>query len=387
MPYVALKSAVYNRGVPPDAFLDELISWGKDADSEIFAPNSIYDVYSSVFESLGPYRTPAYRRAVMLEVLRVLAGFESSWRWREGRDANNPSSNTPETTEAGAWQVSANSMVFGPELRGLVEREVGTVDPNAFQEAMKANRRLAMEYAARLLRRTTAHNGPVKRHEIDAWLKRGAVEEFLECLNMGPAIPHAPGDGHAPGVDTPVDFLELLPRPSREGVNQGLTSASSSFMTSLLGLPRRTLTRTCHPPDDLAYMKLIDTRRVGPVRVTGLKAALESLEEVFDDVRREMPALYGLIGTEGMMCCRYKKISGRVVEDPSNHTWGTALDLAIGGKLDEQGDGQVQRGLLILSRYFNAHGWYWGATFPIEDAMHFEVSREVLQRWRDSGRI
>ena len=44
-----------------------------------------------------------------------------------GRDNSNPTSVTPDTIEAGAWQVSANSMNFGQELKDLVLREVGTI--------------------------------------------------------------------------------------------------------------------------------------------------------------------------------------------------------------------------------------------------------------------
>jgi hypothetical protein len=178
MKYVATKQHVFNRGVPKDDFLDELVAWGKQAPEEIFAPNAFSDVYSSVKNVLGPWRDLHHRRAVMLEVMRVLAGFESSWNWNEGRDTHNSTSVTPETIEAGAWQVSANSMHFGPELKDLVQREVGSLDGDAFQKAMKENHPLAMEYIARLLRRTTHHNGPVLRHEIDPWLRRDAVEEF-----------------------------------------------------------------------------------------------------------------------------------------------------------------------------------------------------------------
>src|SRR5262249_42865448 len=89
---------------------------------------------------------------------------------------------TPTTIEAGAWQVSANSMGFGSELKELVRSKVGTLDGNAFQRAMKADHQLAMEYIARLLRRTVNHNGPVKRHEIDPWLRKDAVMEFLGLL-------------------------------------------------------------------------------------------------------------------------------------------------------------------------------------------------------------
>jgi hypothetical protein len=65
--------------------------------------------------------------------------------------------------EAGAFQVSANSMAFGPELKDLVLSKVESTDGTKFQAAMKQDHPLAMEYIARLLRRTVHHNGPVKR--------------------------------------------------------------------------------------------------------------------------------------------------------------------------------------------------------------------------------
>jgi hypothetical protein len=183
MNYKATKQHVHNRGIPPDSFLDQLVAWGKTAPDEIFAPNSARDVYSNVFSTLGPWQGLFHRRAVMLEVMRVLAGFESSWNWNEGRDTTNATSVTPTTIEAGAWQVSANSMGFGPELKALVLAKAGALDGSTFQRAMKANHPLAMEYIARLLRRTVNHNGPVKRHEIDRWLSKDAVAEFQILMN------------------------------------------------------------------------------------------------------------------------------------------------------------------------------------------------------------
>lgn len=187
MTYIALKQHVFNRGVPPDSFLDELVAWGRSAPEEIFAPNAYSDIYSSIKNTLGPWRDNLHRRAVMLEVMRVLAGYESSWHWNAGRDTNNPTSDRPETTEAGAWQVSANSIGFGAELRELVMREVGSTDGLQFQAAMKSNHPLAMEYVARLLRRTTHHHGPVLRHEIDHWLRQDAVAEFQTLLGAANA--------------------------------------------------------------------------------------------------------------------------------------------------------------------------------------------------------
>ena len=183
MIFTAAKQHVANRGVAPDDFLDELLAWGKQAPGEIFAPNPNDDVYSSVVNSLGPWEGMEHRRAVMLEVMRVLAGFESSWQWNAGRDATNPTSVTADTVEAGAWQVSANSMNFGQELKDLVFARNGSLDGNLFQKAMKEDHALAMEYIARLLRRTTHHNGPVLRHEIDPWLRRNAVAEFQGLID------------------------------------------------------------------------------------------------------------------------------------------------------------------------------------------------------------
>ena len=120
----------------------------------------------------------AHRRAAMLEVLRVLAGFESSWDWTCGRDVTNSTSVTPTTIEAGAWQVSGNSRAFGRDLRDLAP-----ADGDRFQRAMKSDHPLAMEYIARLLRHTVRHNGPVLRHEIDPFLSREAVAQFMSLLS------------------------------------------------------------------------------------------------------------------------------------------------------------------------------------------------------------
>lgn len=181
---IAAKQHVLNRGVPPDEFLDELVGWGKTAAEEIFAPNSHSDVYSSVKYVLAPmgWESPLHRRAGLIEVMRVLGGFESGWNWNEGRDTTNSTSVTPYTIEAGLWQVSANAMFFGQDLKDLIDSRVGTRDGTAFQIAMKHDHILAMEFIARLLRWTTHHNGPVLRHEIDPWLRRDAVKEFEEVL-------------------------------------------------------------------------------------------------------------------------------------------------------------------------------------------------------------
>ena len=58
----------------------------------------------------------------------------------------------------------------------------------------------------------------------------------------------------------------------------------------------------------------------------------------------------------------------------------TATVAVDGGwwRLDPRGDDKVQRGLLAIYRYFHKHGWFWGAEFRVEDAMHFELSQEKI---------
>ena len=75
---VKARARVSNRGVPPNAFLQELVEWAKTAPAEIFEDKQTKepDVYASVKKDLGPYGDLVHRKACMLEVMRVLAGFE-----------------------------------------------------------------------------------------------------------------------------------------------------------------------------------------------------------------------------------------------------------------------------------------------------------------------
>jgi hypothetical protein len=173
------------RGAPPQAFLLRLCAWGFDAPADIFAVNdNAADIYVTVKPHLAPsgWRDAMHRRCVMLEVLRVLAGAESSWRWDRGRDVTNPNTDNPINEETGIFQVSADSMAFGAELRNLVKSRLGNDNANTFIRGMKVDYWLAFEYTARLLRRTIRHHGPVKRGEILPWLRIGAVEEFRKIL-------------------------------------------------------------------------------------------------------------------------------------------------------------------------------------------------------------
>jgi hypothetical protein len=169
-----------------------------------------------------------------------------------------------------------------------------------------------------------------------------------------------------------------VPRPSPQTINIGLTAAGNDFMLERLGSPRSSYSALCQPPtqDRLRRNLVLDT--VGPFRVTGLVPAVLSLKAVMADIEREQPRVYRALGTAGMLCCRLVRGSTTAI---SNHSWGTAIDLTLDGVLDTFGDDRVQVGLTLIAPIFNRHGWYWGAAFRKEDAMHFEGSRTAVERW------
>lgn len=182
MAFEATSAKVFNRGRAPVSFLTELVDWGRSAPAVIFERNEVFDIYSVLAGALGPLDDPLHRRAVMLEALRVLGGFESSWNWNAGRDISNPSSNTACTEEAGIFQCSGNSMAFSSTLKVLLLSTGADGSCSSFIQATKSNHPFAIEYCARLVRFTTKHHGPIKRREINQWVRRDAVEEFKKLL-------------------------------------------------------------------------------------------------------------------------------------------------------------------------------------------------------------
>jgi len=182
----AALSRVSNRGTPPPMFLAELVEWGREAPIEIFAPNpNPADIYADVNPILGPWQNLIHRRAAMLEVMRVHAGFESSWNWNEGVDKTNHASMTHlDGQETGIFQVSFDSTFIANHAMKpfAVAHGIGTV--GSFIPEMKSNHKLALEYYARLVRINIKWAGPLVRHEVDPWLSRAAVDDFQTLLTQ-----------------------------------------------------------------------------------------------------------------------------------------------------------------------------------------------------------
>lgn len=185
-----------------------------------------------------------------------------------------------------------------------------------------------------------------------------------------PPVAAAPTPGNSS-----TSYTTLVPRPDRTTLNRGLTSPSNRVLLAKLGAPRENYTQNDQPITNAKLAAMMSTESVGPFRVTGLRPAVASLREVLSDVQRAVPDLYSSLSSAGMKVVRNVRGSSTSI---SNHSWGTAIDLKINGKLDVRGDNKVYHGLVLLAPFFNARGWYWGAGFRTEDAMHFECGAALI---------
>ncbi len=177
-----------------------------------------------------------------------------------------------------------------------------------------------------------------------------------------------------------ISETEIL--KDRQKLNGDLQPLTNSVMLRVLGSPRGNYDQTCRPVTNPRINRLIVTADVGPFSVTGLKPVVERLKLAFADIRQKQPAIHAALGNAGMLCCRYVRGSRASI---SNHSWGCAIDLTLEGRLDSRGDGKAQKGLIAIHPIMNAHGFFWGAAFSTEDAMHFEICRQQLLEWHEGG--
>lgn len=103
------------------------------------------------------------------------------------------------------------------------------------------------------------------------------------------------------------------------------------------------------------------------------------LSHAFARLHKDRPDIYSGLVTAGVECVRYVRGS---TTTPSSHCWASAIDMGY-KTIDPYGDGFTQAELLVVYSYFKQYGLFWGAGFGEkrrnrEDAMHFEVSRELL---------
>lgn len=178
------------------------------------------------------------------------------------------------------------------------------------------------------------------------------------------------------------NLLELVDIPAKAGMNGGRTPCPTAMLVKKYGPPRSRLTQDCAQVTSAFWKTRIVTRSVGPFKATGHAEALKLLTTSMGKVKARYPELYAGLGSAGMLCCRLVRGSTKTL---SNHGLGLAIDFTFQGKLDARGDGKCQRAMLLLYSVMKEDGWYWGAEFPTEDSMHFEVSAEKVDEWIKAG--
>src|SRR5262249_26244122 len=113
-----------------------------------------------------------------------------------------------EGEETGAFQVSADSLLFDKSLVDCVDRALNSHEPEVFIRGMKANHALAVEYCARLLRFNTRWCGTINDpNQVISHVRRDAVAEFQRFLTTesvpavtGPSLASVSAFGVAPAA-------------------------------------------------------------------------------------------------------------------------------------------------------------------------------------------
>jgi hypothetical protein len=212
-----------------------------------------------------------------------------------------------------------------------------------------------------------------------------------------PRIPTVPRPSLVPPVSgsaKPIVSVDnkglkgLIAVPPKSSFNIGLVPVNNAYMIKTLGKPRP---EGGYGKNDsvITNPKLRDamtTKDVGPFKVTGLAPAVASLANVMAEIKQQHFDVYSALTYGGMKVCRLQRNSPTAI---SNHSWGTAIDLGIGKRdgfadVDVRGDKKTYIGLARIAPIFNKHGWYWGAAFGTEDAMHFEGSKALIDQWARS---
>lgn len=183
-----------------------------------------------------------------------------------------------------------------------------------------------------------------------------------------------------------MSLTTLVPAPKASAINTGLNSCPTSDLIRRYGFPRphNSIDDECRAASATFWQGRMVTESVGPYSVTGHKEAVRLLRHSLAAVKAAKPELYRALSSAGMLCVRWVRGHRGVL---SNHSLGLAIDFKIHGVLDPYGDGKCQVGLLELYKVMKRFGWYWGAEFRKEDAMHFEVSAQKVYEWIREGKF
>ncbi|MDW3224235.1 MAG: M15 family metallopeptidase [Paracoccaceae bacterium] len=234
---------------------------------------------------------------------------------------------------------------------------------------------------ASLERRVSLQGARISTLERDLEAMRTEVAAARAALRADPDVVLSEEDhGAIATTEAPTEAI----RVARARFNRDLRHANSAFMIQTLGPPRSSYSDQCDPLENPRLRGALVTERFVDFRVTLVRPAMESFRAVMAQIEAADPDLYSQLGTAGGLCPRLIRGSDTAV---SNHSFGTAVDLKIAGVLDPFADGETHAGLVLIATIFNDAGWFWGGGYGREDSMHFEASRDLIERWVSEGAL
>lgn len=275
---------------------------------------------------------------------------------------------------------------------GLVVAGICMAVVGALMQTADGSTELRLE---RIEAQTADLRGQIETLKSELRDAEAALENLAEEVALGARAAPIPQFSDGVAVTAPIfdplneehngtEAMTEVMKLAKARFNKGISQPNNRVMLEVLGVPRSNQTVDCSGVTQPRLKALLETRQVGPIRVTMLKPALESLERIIATLKENEPDIHDALGTAGALCARLIRGSS---SSWSNHSWGTAIDVKLQGRLDGFGDGGTQFGLLLLAELFNKEGWYWGATYNREDSMHFEVGVETLRKWQAEGKI
>ena len=122
-----------------------------------------------------------------------------------------------------------------------------------------------------------------------------------------------------PETEDIVDPMEL----AKGRFNREVIRPTPEVLREVLGEPRQSYSQDCQPVTNPKLVALIETRQIGTFKLSMIRPALDSLQQVVQRLKTEEPDLYAALGTAGALCARYVRGSGRSV---SSHAWGAAVE-------------------------------------------------------------
>ncbi len=170
----------------------------------------------------------------------------------------------------------------------------------------------------------------------------------------------------------------------RRSVNGDLTATQSAYNTAMIGSPRGDFAQAAQDATDHDFIAMIWKGHFAGQPTWGLKPFCAVLQDIDSDLRQNHSRIYQRLGHCGVLSCRLTRISQYVI---SNHSWGIAIDLTLGGQREIDLTGQDFDDLATIAPVFMNRGLYWGLSFPRPEATHFEASRQLIQAWASEGLI